>query len=437
MHPGEILDIFFYPYFLPVTHTLVLLRYGPVIRFPFYIFCCWPQGTCAFIRMAGIVRGSVGGACINSFTFLPTFTPDVHKPFCSFLLFFLLFFLFCRMATCKGCCKMGYPLSAGYCGGCRGSGEGGFCRHDRERGWNRSNRVVHIDPKPLLGDLQFAVGCSLKDGYPHRRHPMSLCDCLKCKQETKLRRDAGFHSSPHRSLRRDRSHSNARSNFSPSGERRPYPMARSRSRSASHHQQTPPPYNAQYEDHYGNDYGNDYGQEERIRGEVDNANYDETEELAYRKLWSAFHTIRGAVLEQQDHENNGPRHIQSNQRARYEPTQPHRPHRTPTHEGGGGGGGFSSAHSTPASRKGYASAVQDSPTSPISPSRRASNGEPYSTAHYVRRGAGGDPGLCVSVEQAQQQQRSGRLVYPQPSTRDHYTGVDRSLHYSPPRARGI
>ena len=45
------------------------VRYGPVIRFPFYIFCCWPQGTCAFIRMAGIVRGSVGGACINNFTF--------------------------------------------------------------------------------------------------------------------------------------------------------------------------------------------------------------------------------------------------------------------------------------------------------------------------------------------------------------------------------
>ena len=33
-------------------------------------FFCWPQGTCAFIRMAGIVRGSVGGACINNFTFL-------------------------------------------------------------------------------------------------------------------------------------------------------------------------------------------------------------------------------------------------------------------------------------------------------------------------------------------------------------------------------
>ena len=36
-----------------------------------YIFCCWPQGICAFIRMAGIVRGSVGGACINNFTLYP------------------------------------------------------------------------------------------------------------------------------------------------------------------------------------------------------------------------------------------------------------------------------------------------------------------------------------------------------------------------------
>ena len=53
--------------------ALVLLRYGPVIRFPFYIFCCWPQGTCAFIWMAGIVRGSVGGACINNFTLLYVF----------------------------------------------------------------------------------------------------------------------------------------------------------------------------------------------------------------------------------------------------------------------------------------------------------------------------------------------------------------------------
>ena len=52
--------------------ALVLLRYGPVIRFPFYIFCCWPQGTCAFIRMAGIISGSVGGACINNFTFFGT-----------------------------------------------------------------------------------------------------------------------------------------------------------------------------------------------------------------------------------------------------------------------------------------------------------------------------------------------------------------------------
>ena len=37
----------------------------------FYIFCCWAQGNCAFIRTTGIIRGSVGGACINfTFSFL-------------------------------------------------------------------------------------------------------------------------------------------------------------------------------------------------------------------------------------------------------------------------------------------------------------------------------------------------------------------------------
>ena len=34
--------------------------------------------TCAFIRMAA-VRGSVGGACIDNFTFLNTYPPPVHK----------------------------------------------------------------------------------------------------------------------------------------------------------------------------------------------------------------------------------------------------------------------------------------------------------------------------------------------------------------------
>ena len=39
-----------------------------VIRFPFCIFCCRPQG-CAFIRMAGFV-GQSEGACINNYSFL-------------------------------------------------------------------------------------------------------------------------------------------------------------------------------------------------------------------------------------------------------------------------------------------------------------------------------------------------------------------------------
>ena len=34
-------------------------------RVPFYIYCRRPQGACAFIRMAGIVCGSVEGACIQ------------------------------------------------------------------------------------------------------------------------------------------------------------------------------------------------------------------------------------------------------------------------------------------------------------------------------------------------------------------------------------
>ena len=45
-------DIYFF-----LCTALILLRYGQVIRFPFYIYCR-PQGTCAFIRMAGIVGQS-------------------------------------------------------------------------------------------------------------------------------------------------------------------------------------------------------------------------------------------------------------------------------------------------------------------------------------------------------------------------------------------
>ena len=59
--------------------ALVLL--GSVIRFPFYIFCCRPQGTCAFIHgwLASYV-GQSGGACINNYSVfnLPSFTPPVR-----------------------------------------------------------------------------------------------------------------------------------------------------------------------------------------------------------------------------------------------------------------------------------------------------------------------------------------------------------------------
>ena len=43
-----------------------------------FIYCCWSLGISAFIRMASIVRGSVGGACINNYSFFFFVAFGVH-----------------------------------------------------------------------------------------------------------------------------------------------------------------------------------------------------------------------------------------------------------------------------------------------------------------------------------------------------------------------
>eukprot|EP00754_Rhynchopus_humris_P043471 Rhum_TRINITY_DN327_c0_g1::Rhum_TRINITY_DN327_c0_g1_i1::g.1131::m.1131 len=235
------------------------------------------------------------------------------------------------MATCKGCCKMGYPLQAGYCGGCRCGTSQTFCKHDRERSWNHSNHVVHKDPAPLLGGLQHDVGASLRDLYPFRRHPKAVCDCTRCKRETRLRRDTGSvlgspacsSTAPRSgsrgggaSRRSARSPAAAKRGFRPTssasaasaprygggGAREPFPLAR----------QPLSLVGDVDDDDCGAGCGEEDGAYEQARRRAFEQGYlsrDDggggggiEEDEAYRKLMSAFQTIRGAVLEQQERE---------------------------------------------------------------------------------------------------------------------------------------
>ena len=67
----------FLGFFLEVPEVLQTHKTQfPTLFYPF-LHLLLAAGCCAFIRMAGIVRWSVGGACINNFTL---FLPQTHSP---------------------------------------------------------------------------------------------------------------------------------------------------------------------------------------------------------------------------------------------------------------------------------------------------------------------------------------------------------------------
>ena len=205
------------------------------------------------------------------------------------------------MATCRGCCKMGYPLQGGYCTGCRGDCGGGLgCRSDRERGWNPSNRIMYKDPPPLLGDMQFPMQERLRRDFPHRRMPETLCDCEKCKSLLEIRRDGSL--SPTTGHTPGGCQQPKRIGYSSPTGNGPTPtkssMLRSRTSQEKHVRGggNRPPLT------YGSPYSYDPAKYSNERSLSPNYEKDGTEEVAYQKLWAAFHTIRGAVIEQQQHE---------------------------------------------------------------------------------------------------------------------------------------
>ncbi|KAJ9449796.1 hypothetical protein DIPPA_35734 [Diplonema papillatum] len=256
------------------------------------------------------------------------------------------------MATCRGCFKMGYPLQSGFCRGCRGLDVACECKGDRERGWNFSNRVQHRDPPPLLGDLQYPVAERLRRAFPLRRMTETLCDCQKCKETMYVRGGSesprvsrGFSVSPPRGFdgfERDRQKEKADRERADRARRNQYMMerdfdvhtpitarqARPRTRGRSggpserglratsatsgggnYYRRTPHGYGARRQRSSSRTSSRGPVSTGRPRYDDRNAGYSpypprsprdhEDEEVAYRKLWSAFQTIRGAVLEQQ------------------------------------------------------------------------------------------------------------------------------------------
>eukprot|EP01060_Flectonema_neradi_P012379 TRINITY_DN19210_c0_g1_i1.p1 TRINITY_DN19210_c0_g1~~TRINITY_DN19210_c0_g1_i1.p1 ORF type:complete len:262 (+),score=41.38 TRINITY_DN19210_c0_g1_i1:73-786(+) len=224
------------------------------------------------------------------------------------------------MATCRGCCKMGYPLQGGYCTGCRGDCYGGLgCRSDRERGWNPSNRVQYKDAPPLLGDMQFPMQERLRRDYPHRRMPETLCDCEKCKSLLEIRRDGsmsptvGHTPGGHRQPKRI--------GYTPPSKQGPTPTKSSLLRSkTSQDKYSRGGSKGKPALTYGtSSYSYDpakYSRDRSISPEYERDN----EEVAYQKLWAAFHTIRGAVIEQQQHEDDLERRIHQ-QASQYTPVK--------------------------------------------------------------------------------------------------------------------
>eukprot|EP01064_Diplonema_japonicum_P028401 TRINITY_DN4351_c0_g1_i1.p1 TRINITY_DN4351_c0_g1~~TRINITY_DN4351_c0_g1_i1.p1 ORF type:complete len:232 (+),score=36.44 TRINITY_DN4351_c0_g1_i1:36-731(+) len=208
------------------------------------------------------------------------------------------------MATCRGCCKMGHPLNSGYCKGCRGVGPATFCRNDRERGWNSSNKITYSDPSPLLGDMQFPLKEKLSRDFPIRRNPVTVCDCAKCKAEGPRRGHNSYSAlhtpSPRKTPAKNNSarktqHSPQKSMHSPAS-----PIHFEPKRYSAFYDSDPEPDSLGLEPQWPH-----YAEAARTASSE--------EEIAYNKLLSAFETIRGAVVEQQHHEQSigGHSHLSS------------------------------------------------------------------------------------------------------------------------------
>eukprot|EP01059_Diplonema_ambulator_P026878 TRINITY_DN4435_c0_g2_i1.p1 TRINITY_DN4435_c0_g2~~TRINITY_DN4435_c0_g2_i1.p1 ORF type:complete len:272 (+),score=81.02 TRINITY_DN4435_c0_g2_i1:58-816(+) len=212
---------------------------------------------------------------------------------------------------------MGHPLSGGYCKGCRGIAPGAsFCKADREKGWNPSNKIIYKDPTPLMGDLQFPLKERLRREFPIRRNPNSVCDCQKCKAggtRRGLDSYACLHSPSPRKTKPATPGRSPGHGYGPgqcTSERGRQPSTPVRSPGGSRSPKFEPrKYTAFYDD--DDDYADEvegYLQESyqqkysSINDDIYTPNREE--EIAYRKLMSAFETIRGAVVEQQQYERS-------------------------------------------------------------------------------------------------------------------------------------
>eukprot|EP01062_Namystynia_karyoxenos_P033579 TRINITY_DN24711_c0_g1_i1.p1 TRINITY_DN24711_c0_g1~~TRINITY_DN24711_c0_g1_i1.p1 ORF type:complete len:313 (+),score=58.01 TRINITY_DN24711_c0_g1_i1:95-940(+) len=193
------------------------------------------------------------------------------------------------MATCRGCSKMGYPLQCGFCAGCRdreaGAKARGWCRLERERGWNASNRIIYNDPPPLMGDQYYPQAEWERRLNPLRRSAVTLCDCQTCKAAAPRRTlPADSYRDPCSALRVRRSGpSPARGAGTPS---RRVPGA-SPARGVAGR----PPARLSGK------------QQEQASSPSERYDAAQAEQEAYEKLWSAYQTIRAAVLEQQQEED--------------------------------------------------------------------------------------------------------------------------------------